>query len=417
MTDSGISLSLLMFSTTHMLILAIVLLTLALSITLKFCFSLRKQALQHRQDKQENKAARLALQQSNQRQTSILNSLNDALIIINKDLRISFANKTAESIFKGRLVKGRSIDEAFIDHHFTELIKETFNSKKPQQKDIVTSPHYLDSKSSGNTHVFQAQTSLLHDSDGHGLGIVIRDISEEHRSQQIRQDFVANASHELRTPMAIINGYLENLLEDDCKILADRESSQKILTIMHKHGQRISVLIDDMLTISRIESVGDAPLNHDYFPLSDCLFDIKDRLDALLSKKQAQLSFDIEPPELEIYGDRFYFTQIFFNLIENALKENTHPGLRVQVKAFAKNKTTVIKVSDNGIGIPSAALPYIFKRFYRVDKHHNQDKVKGTGLGLSIVMRAVEAHGGEITVTSTPQQKTTFKITLPRHQS
>ena len=114
-----------------------------------------------------------------------------------------------------------------------------------------------------------------------------------------------------------------------------------------------------------------------------------------------------------ITGDRFYWTQILFNLVENALKQNPNSELKVSVVAEQLEGEVRISICDDGMGIPADDLPYIFKRFYRVEKHHSQKQVKGTGLGLSIVRRAIEAHGGTIEASSTPGQKTCFNIRLP----
>jgi signal transduction histidine kinase len=118
--------------------------------------------------------------------------------------------------------------------------------------------------------------------------------------------------------------------------------------------------------------------------------------------------------DLTLAGDRFYWTQVLFNLIENALKQNPRAGLTVTVGCVRDERSTRIWVSDDGVGIPSADLPHIFRRFYRVEKHHSQEEIKGTGLGLSIVKRAIEAHGGTIQVSSIPGQDTRFTIEVPR---
>jgi signal transduction histidine kinase len=104
---------------------------------------------------------------------------------------------------------------------------------------------------------------------------------------------------------------------------------------------------------------------------------------------------------------------VLFNLVENALKQNLHKGLRLEIGCVRDGDHVRIWVADNGVGIPSADLPHIFRRFYRVEKHHSQQEIKGTGLGLSIVKRAIEAHGGSIRVTSTPGRDTRFQIELP----
>ena len=244
--------------------------------------------------------------------------------------------------------------------------------------------------------------------------VVIRDVTTEYQADQVRRDFVANASHELRTPMAIINGYLENLLDDN--LLEEPETARKFLETMNKHGQRISRLIEDMLVISKMES-GDAMLlNLEEFRIKECVQDVCDRLEPMISKQKAVVDIDVIPEDLTIKADRFYWTQIIFNLVENALKQNPEEVLKVSIKAEQLDGAVRMSVCDDGVGIPAEDLPYVFKRFFRVEKHHTQSDIKGTGLGLSIVRRAVEAHGGEIGASSIPGQETCFHITIPEKE-
>ena len=239
----------------------------------------------------------------------------------------------------------------------------------------------------------------------------MRDITAEVQTDQIRKDFVANASHELRTPLSIIAGYLENLTEEDG--LDNKEIAKNMLSTMDRHVVRINRIVEDMLVISKLESDDRTPLNLESFNLATCVRDVVERLDLLIEKQNAKVSIDI--PEITLTGDRFYWTQVLFNLVENALKQNASTSVEVKVEAKKekKNSPIILAVSDNGIGIPSADLPFIFKRFFRVEKHHSQNQVKGTGLGLSIVKRAVEAHGGTIEATSIPGTETTFTMTIP----
>jgi signal transduction histidine kinase len=170
-----------------------------------------------------------------------------------------------------------------------------------------------------------------------------------------------------------------------------------------------------MLVISKMESGEAIALNRDDFLVRDCIQDVLDRLELMIEKQGAVISKLIVPDDLSLNADRFYWTQILFNLVENALKQNPSPGLEIEIEGKQVDGGIDISVCDNGVGIPSADLPYIFKRFYRVDKHHTQSEIKGTGLGLSIVKRAVEAHGGKIKATSQPGQRTCFTISLPVH--
>ena len=237
-------------------------------------------------------------------------------------------------------------------------------------------------------------------------------MTAEHQLEQVRKDFVANASHELRTPLAIINGYLENLLDND--MIEEPEMARRFLTIMRKHADRISHIVEDMLVISRLESGEANALKIEPFRFGSCIKDVLERLESVIQNQNAAITVTLPDPELVIHGDRFYWTQVLFNLVENALKQNPHNGLHVEIGCEPAGEAIRIWVSDNGVGIPSADLPHIFRRFFRVEKHHSQQEIKGTGLGLSIVKRAIEAHGGAIGVTSVPGRETQFLITVPK---
>jgi signal transduction histidine kinase len=134
----------------------------------------------------------------------------------------------------------------------------------------------------------------------------------------------------------------------------------------------------------------------------------------VIAEKQATVSINLPEDDRSISGDRFYWDQVFFNLIENALKQNDRPGLEIEVRMISTEREHILEVIDNGVGIPSAHLPHVFKRFYRVERSHSQNRVKGTGLGLSIVKRAVEAHRGVVTVSSKPGLQTIFRIVVPK---
>ena len=167
-----------------------------------------------------------------------------------------------------------------------------------------------------------------------------------------------------------------------------------------------------MLTISRLESDRDKPIQIERFNFADCVQEVIERLIPVIESKSALVSVEIPENEELLYGDPLIWDQVLFNLIENALKENDQAGLVVKVSKSDSGDKTTVRVSDNGVGIPKASLPFIFKRFYRVDESHASERT-GTGLGLSIVKRAIEAHHGTIEAASTPGQSTTFTIHLP----
>lgn len=228
---------------------------------------------------------------------------------------------------------------------------------------------------------------------------MLHDVTAEYRTQVIRRDFVANASHELRTPLTILRGYLETLLED-ADYAANEQRRTRSLEVMKKHADRITRLVEDMLTVSRLETAHELRLNCEPLDLRSVLDDVYLRLESMLLKQKACLLVELSPQPFIINGDKFYWSQIFFNLLENALKNNPDAAITIQVSAeLLPSSEARVCVEDNGRGIPADALPFVFNRFYRADV---TGKVKGTGLGLSIVKHAVEAHGGHIFVESEP---------------
>ncbi len=265
--------------------------------------------------------------------------------------------------------------------------------------------HSLQAEVEGEMRVYRAMSTPLGNADRH-IGIVIRDVTEEHRTQVIRRDFVANASHELRTPLTIIRGYLENLLEDETAA-ADELMRTRSLRLMKKHADRIVRLVEDMLALSRLENTENY-LSRKEFDLAQVVDDVRLRLEGLIARQQATLRLDIVPQPFLMLGDKFYWSQILFNLMENALKNNPERPICLSVAAHREaDGSMMICVEDDGVGIAAEALPFIFNRFYRADA---TGRIKGTGLGLSIVKHAVEAHGGSIRAESTPGVCTRFVI-------
>ncbi len=358
----------------------------------------------------------LDLRQARQERDQLLDALGDAFVLVDARARILFANQAARTLFRGRDLIGRTIQEAFLDQRLAAALMRCLETGEATATRVVlpqqSSPLGEQEQRGMNAWVIDAARLSDSPADDPTTRVVIRDVTSEHQLEQIRKDFVANASHELRTPLAIISGYLENILDDG--LLDDKEMTRRFLAVMRKHTERISRIVEDMLVISRLESGEAAALKVKPFRFRSCLSDVLERLESVIHNQEAVIRITMPDEDVTLAGDRFYWTQILFNLVENALKQNPRKGLVVGVGCVRDEEKTVIRISDNGVGIPSADLTHIFRRFYRVEKHHSQDQIKGTGLGLSIVKRAVEAHGGTIGVTSTPGVETRFTITLPR---
>lgn len=348
-------------------------------------------------------------------QDALLNEIKDAIFILDRNREIRFVNEAARQLFPSQQpYQSRDFLEVCRDHRVEDTLDlaEELGSK--------VSEHISLRVSDGRSNRLRDITLLVEAeplSFGQNAGItgswlMMKDITAELETEQIRRDFVANASHELRTPLSIINGYLETMDEPDTDL--GQAIFRRAIRTMRKHGDRIARIIEDMLMISKLESAADL-LNFEPFDLRDSVEEMIRQLAPIIESKHARVSVQANPAQdWSFVGDRFYWDQIFFNLIENALKQNGEPGLRVTIAFTLEEGRYLVRVIDDGIGIPAADLPLIFKRFYRVEKHHAQNQVKGTGLGLSIVKRAVEAHHGRIEVESQPGVRTTFTITVPQ---
>ena len=356
-----------------------------------------------------------ALRQRNDVLESVLEGLGDSCLLVNDKQDIVFANHETHDLFRtsGQL-NGRPLADLIQDQHILSFVSRVALGNRWQEEEFRLGLLRDGGLEERYLVVSAAPVRLFGQDKPDHLRVVIRDETDRHETEQIRKDFVANASHELRTPLSIINGYLENLLDG---VIADPVMTTKSLQTMQKHGERIARIVEDMLTLSKFESAsegGASALRQSSFSCRECVEDVVDRLGPKIEEKRArvELQFPTDGSDM-LEADRFYWDQIFFNLIENALKENQSDGKLILIISFTRsNGEAVMRIRDNGVGIPRADLPFIFKRFYRVAKHHSQT-IKGTGLGLSIVRRAVESHGGSISVDSTLGVETSFTIRLP----
>lgn len=347
--------------------------------------------------------------------SSLVDGLGDAVIVTDTKSHIRFANERARSLFMLRSdVIGTPFRHAVSNDKLLQWLMNCTERATSTQMPLALSGRLLDG---GNDRSFDIDIAPLQVNDLGGSDvsrIVFHDVTEREELERVRKDFVANASHELRTPLTIINGYLENLIDDGA---ADEpEIRNRFLKVMQKHGKRLGLLVEDMLTISKLESEEREMFEMQEFDLTACVREVTDRLTPMIEDRCAEVIIDIPQSEARITGDPLYWDQILSNLLENALKENDQKGLRITITRKDTAESIEISVSDNGVGIPKNALPFIFKRFYRVDESHASEK-NGTGLGLSIVKRAVEAQGGTIEASSIPGTATTFLIRLPSQRA
>ncbi len=242
--------------------------------------------------------------------------------------------------------------------------------------------------------------------EGQGVVLILRDLTEVRRLEAIRRDFVANVSHELKTPLTSISGYAETLAAGG----VDRDTEARFLQTILTNARRMQVLVDDLLDLSRIESgrwtPHPEPLVVDV-AVTEAWSMFADRADAGGIRFEAQLDPDADM----IHADPDALRQILGNLFDNALRYVDRGG-QITASAHREDGGVELSVEDDGLGIPSEHLPRIFERFYRVDPSRSRDE-GGTGLGLSIVRHMMEAHGGRVRAESTHRQGTTIRCWFP----
>lgn len=351
---------------------------------------------------------------------TLLNEIKDPIFILDSNREIRFLNESARQLFPSdQPYTARAFIDVCRDHRvFDTLVLADEVGAKVSDNIVIRKVEPDTGRMQEMNLLVEAEPLVFQGTSrdpDRGSWVLLRDVTSELETEQIRQDFVANASHELRTPLSIINGYLESM--DDADTDLNQALYRRAVRTMKKHGERIARIIDDMLTISKLENV-DSLLNHEPFSLRDSLDEMVSQLMPIIEEKHARVSIKSDPMNADwtLSGDRFYWDQVFFNIIENALKQNPEPGLNIKIKFRENNGRYLISISDDGIGIPSADVPLVFKRFYRVEKHHATVKTPGTGLGLSIVKRAIEAHHGTVSLESEPGVKTEFVISIPANR-
>ncbi len=336
---------------------------------------------------------------------TLLNEAPQGILVIDDADLIVFANLAMSvMLIPHTLEEGRPLGAAPSLEAITRIIADARTRHTRVEGELrLPLPHSYAAEWSHERH-YRLSASPWSEGGRSGIWVMVEDRTEHDTIAQTRQDFVTSAGHELRTPLSLIHGYIETLKSGMIKNTA---SLVRCLDVMEKHSRRMMRIIDDMLTISRLEGL-EEPLKTETFLVRGCVHDAIEHLTPLVEIRQPVITLDFPPDGGLLSGDRFYWDQIFSNLIENALKENPRTGLRLSISGRWTQHECIITVTDDGIGIRPEDLPNAFKRFYR-----GIQETKGTGLGLSIVKRAVEVHGGTIDLESRPGVSTVFTIRVP----
>lgn len=335
---------------------------------------------------------------------AVLSSMTEAVIAVDADERIIKCNHAAEFLLGVALdsVRGRTMQETIRNSRIQAFIKRVLaGGPSVSEDDELPFPP---------ERTLQAHGTLLRDAGNRSIGalIVLTDVTRLKTLENVRRDFVANVSHELKTPITSIKGFVETLRDG---AIEDREAALRFLDIILRHADRLNAIIDDLLSLSRIEQESETgSVQFERVAASEVLKNVL--LVCEGKSREKTISLDTSADDgLSFRGNAALVEQAVVNLVDNAIKYSA-PGSRVSLGISREGNEAVIRVGDHGIGIPEKHLVRIFERFYRVDRARSRD-MGGTGLGLSIVKHIVQAYGGRITVTSTPGEGSVFTLFFP----
>ncbi len=337
---------------------------------------------------------------------AILSSMIEGVLAVNGAGNIVSINSAAAKALgiDESSALGHNFEEVVRNQEIQKFIRSIFEGNRPSETDINTA--------SSGQRILQLHGTNLTDSKGgkNGAVVVLHDITRLRRLEDVRRDFVANVSHELKTPITSIKGFIETLQDG----AADNpEETARFLEIIARHADRLNAIVDDLLSLSRLEE--DSESRRVFFEMAYIKPIISSAVELAATKAQKKnISIIMECDEnITAKVNSVLIEQAIFNFIDNAIKYS-NPETKIQVKAMLQNDKLDISVSDTGNGIEEQHLPRLFERFYVVDKSRSR-KLGGTGLGLSIVKHIALVHGGEVSVVSQPGQGSTFSLCLPAH--
>jgi two-component system phosphate regulon sensor histidine kinase PhoR len=351
---------------------------------------------------------------------AVLMNMSDGLILTDPKGIILLSNAAVKNLFGiESSIEGKTVMETLRKAELVDIIDKVVETKESISREIeVAYPKEL----------FLIVTAAPYSVKGESAGAVLafHDITRLRQLEDMRKDFVANVSHEIKTPITAIKGFAETLLEG---ALEDKENAYKFLETIKNHSERLNSLVSDLLTLSRIE-LGDIKIEKETVDLHDVIDTVFETLKEKAQGKGLYLKKEVFPGYQEVKADRNRLIQILLNLVDNAIKFTEKGGVTIKVKSeklevkSEKENTELltlnsqlrnfveISVEDTGIGIPKKHLSRLGERFYRVDKARSRE-LGGTGLGLAIVKHLVKAHGWEMEIESIPNKGTTAKIIIP----
>lgn len=343
----------------------------------------------------------LAANEEKDRIMAVLRSMAEGVLVLDTDQKVRVINSVflkTVGLDRDR-VEGRSFWEVIRDSVLNQMIQSVM-----QERVAVRKEHQLTLSSA----IFDIQIAPVHRGEEFlGVVCVFHDVTRLKELERLRTEFVANVSHELKTPLTSIVGFVETLKEG---AVEDEENRLKFLEIIDEQSHKLHRLIEDLLFLSRVES-GQTELQLQKVEFQNLLLPLLRTFEKSLSKRGIRVHKQIMPENFFLEADPKLLEQVMTNLIDNAIKYNKDGG-EITIRAYAAHPNLYIEVRDTGIGIPEGDLPRIFERFYRVDKSRARES-GGSGLGLAIVKHILERHGGTIYASSKPGEGSIFTMQLP----
>jgi two-component system phosphate regulon sensor histidine kinase PhoR len=339
--------------------------------------------------------------------STVLSGMVEGMIAVDDTNRVLLANAAAGRLFgfDAAEVQGRPLLETIRNHTLYEAVATALSSDRAADD----GGYRVEVKTTGtDSHILAVRANRLPGQPCPGVVLVLHDVTELRRLEMVRQQFAANVSHELKTPLSSIKAYAETLLAG---AINDPENNLRFVQQIEEQADRLHQLILDMLSLTRIES-GEARFDITPVSLPDtvatCVGDYQDAAAA----KDISLRVSPNQPHLRVLADEEGLREVVGNLLDNAIKY-TPPEGQVTVRWQVENSTAVLEIQDTGIGISEDEQSRVFERFYRVDRARSRE-VGSTGLGLSIVKHLTQAFGGSVGLVSQPGQGSTFLVRLPR---
>jgi two-component system phosphate regulon sensor histidine kinase PhoR len=335
-------------------------------------------------------------------QRAVFDSMADGVLVVDPEERVLDLNRAAATLLglTGDGVRGRPLLEVARSARLNELVRASLQGAAPVVGDLTLyGPQERFLQVRGTTLRAGARAT--------GALLVLTDVTRLRELETMRRDFVANASHELKTPVTAIKGFAETLAEG----ALEPEQARRFTKTIARQADQLGALVDDLLELTRLEHARDrGALDRQEVALAGIVWSAVELCADEALQKDIKLTVRC-PEGLLVQVDPMLWQRAIVNLIDNAVKySGGHTEVVIQAERDAKE--TRVFVSDQGCGIPAEHLARIFERFYRVDKSRSR-KLGGTGLGLSIVKHVAQSHGGDVTVTSTPGQGSTFILHLP----